>query len=209
MQQHSVFLWILVCYGILCIGVTLFFSFSNTGVDDLWPFPSSFDYRLVNRYREWQVTLDRGFEGCFGFASCTVELSMRIIDLFFLCTYLPLCVMLATFILSNVSFGSFGHGILPNSFLSNTEMPALEHTYTNPAPGSIASFNRRRTSSAGRSAARIEPQLIFDDTFGIIRQDIIELWSRPSRIGTDSASDAPQCKQRTSIPPVRVLTPKA
>lgn len=124
--------------------------------------------------------------------------------------------MFAAFVLMNPTiqktlFGDYLSSFLPGGVDAPTEMPPLEHDSGSAAPTPGRSGNRRRTSSSGRNAAkRAGSQLVYDETFGIIRKDIIDSWSRRKRPNSiDTTAEVPSTQARNTLPPVRLVTPKA
>lgn len=214
MALHSLFLWIIACYGVICVGITAVFAFSKSGVDVMVSYLNSYDGCLVDSLIAWRSNLQYSLERCQGLFGCTADMSLQVIDLFFLFTYIPLCAMFAAFILSNPTikralFGEYVSRFLSSSLDVVAEMPALEHANAQPIPSSGSSVNRRRTSSAGRSSKVISEQLIFDDTFGIIRKDILESWNQPKKISINTDFMGETTERRNPLPPVRSITPKA
>ena len=123
--------------------------------------------------------------------------------------------MFASFVLMNPTvqktlFGEYFSSFLPGGVDIPAEMPPLEHDSSSAAPTPTPSGNRRRTSSSGRNAAkRAGSQLVYDETFGIIRKDIIDSWSRIKRPkNIDTTAEVSSTQARSSLPPVRLVTPK-
>lgn len=213
MALHLVYLRIIACYGLLCGGITTLLALSNYKFGQVLPYFNSYDARLLENFKEWHDKLHSSLATCEGTASCAVDAALHVVDLFFLFAYIPLCSMFAAFVLSNstikrVLFGEFVGSLLPIGSDVVAEMPALEHSNCQPVQNAVPTHNRRRASSSSRSSLRSSEHLVFDDTFGIIRKDIIESWNRPKNMNIDTTAPVKSTGPRDNLPPVRLVTPR-
>jgi hypothetical protein len=217
MKLYGIFFGIVACYGLICSGITLLCIFSNANFDDLVSYVSSFDNRHNIELRDWHLALSTDFNSCSGTMDCTSGIALHILNLFYLFTYVPICAMFVAFVLDNpmiknTLYGeSLGVIFTGGREVSLAEMPPLENASSGRGQGPLPSTtpNRPRSSSeSSNEAKQTGHQLIYDDTFGIIQKEILDIWNRPKKMHIDTDELAPPPRVGTPLPPIRNITPR-
>ena len=230
MKLRKIFIWIVVLHASICLMLSGFFMFYSYNSQHVYT--QFVDSELISmlspysgnmeEFAQWLQDLHVSSTTCSTITECVGRIFVHVVELFFMYIIIPLTAMFATFVIdqsmTNRSISNLLWGRLRSS--SNITMPPLENLgerYKPHRASNQTTQNRKNATIQSTRAptapivSRSTSGLVFDETFGFISKEILDLWEEHDRDSKASTSLVEKCgsdqstliKKNRELPPVR------